>query len=125
MEEFQAAWARYRWSDVEVVIVPSSVPAKRRANTPDVLRYWAGLADLGSGDDVLLITTQIYVPFQHMEAVRVLGLERGCGVYSCGVDAASSLLPGKTFGGRNYLQEIRSALLSAPVLLRAALDPAQ
>ncbi len=124
-EEFQSAWAHYRWPGTEVVIAPSSVPAKRRANTTDQLRYWAGLAGVGSDDDVLVVTTQIYVPFQHMEAVRVLGLERGCGVYSCGVDAASSLLPARTFGGRDYLQEIRSALRSAPVLLRAALEAAR
>lgn len=119
-EEFHAAWARYRWDSAEVLIAPSSMPAVRRANTVDQLRYWAGLVGLGEGDDVLVVTTQIYVPFQHLEAVRVLGLERGCGVYSCGVDAARSLLPAKAFGGREYLQEIRSALRSAPALLRAA-----
>lgn len=124
-EEFHAAWARYRWPSVEVVIVPSSAPADRRANTADQLRYWADLAGVGGDDDVLVVTTQIYVPYQHMDAVRVLGLERGCGVYSCGVDAASSLLPARAFGGRDYLQEIRSALCSAPVLLRAARDAAR
>lgn len=50
----------------------------------------------------------------------MLGLEHGWGVYACGVDAASSPLPGREFGGRDYLQEIRSALRSAPALLRAA-----
>jgi hypothetical protein len=119
-EQFRAAWARYRWDSVEVLIVPSSVPADRRANTVDQLRYWASLAGVGADDEVLIVTTQLYVPFQHIEAVRVLGVERGCGVYSCGVDAASSLLPARAFGGRDYLQEIRSALLSAPMLLRAA-----
>jgi hypothetical protein len=119
-EQFHAAWARYRWDSVEVLIVPSSDPTLRRADTADQLRYWAGLARVGGGDDVLVVTTQIYVPYQHMEAVRVLGLERGCGVYSCGVDAAGSLLPARAFGGRDYLQEIRSALRSAPGLLRAA-----
>lgn len=119
-EQFHAAWARYRWDSVEVLIVPSSEPAVRRADTVEQLSHWAGLAGVGGGDDVLVVTTQIYVPFQYMEALRVLGFERGCGVYSCGVDAATSLLPGKLFGGRDYLQEIRSALRSAPMLLRAA-----
>jgi hypothetical protein len=119
-ERFHAAGARYRWPSVEVVIAPSSRPAVRRADTTDQLQYWARLAGLGGGHEVLLVTTQIYVPYQHMDAVRVLGLERGCGVYSCGVDAASSLLPARAFGGRDYLQEIRSALCSAPELLRAA-----
>lgn len=117
-----AARARYRWPEerIDVVIVPSSDPPARRANTADQLRYWADLAGIGSGHDVLLVTTQIYVPFQHLDAVRVLGLERGCGVYSCGVDAKSSLLPAKEFGGRDYLQEVRSAIRAAAALLAAA-----
>jgi hypothetical protein len=122
---FHRACARYQWPSVEVVIAPSSEPETRRANTADQLRYWAKMAGAGREHDVLILTTQIYVPYQHMETVRVLGLERGCGVYSCGVDAASSLLPRATpFAGRDYLQEIRSALRAAPGLLRAARDAA-
>jgi hypothetical protein len=118
---FHAASAHYQWPSAEVVIAPSSEPGSRRANTADQLRHWAEMAGVGSEHDVLILTTQIYVPYQHMETVRVLGLERGCGVCSCGVDAASSLLPRATpFGGRDYLQEIRSALRAAPALLRAA-----
>jgi len=121
---FHAASARYQWPSVEVVIAPSGDPASRRANTADQLRYWAQLAGIGRDDDVLILTTQIYVPYQHLETVRVLGLERGCGVYSCGVDPASSPLPRiAPFGGRDYLQEIRSALLAARRLLRAARAP--
>ena len=119
-EMFQAASARYRWPSVEVVIAPSEEPTIRRANTADQLRHWARLVGLGSEHDVLILTTQIYVPYQHMEALRILGLERGCGVYSCGVDAASALLSGPPFSGRGYLQEVRSTLLAASMLLRAA-----
>jgi len=53
-------------------------------------------------------------------AIRVPGLERGCGVYSCGVAAASSLLPPRAFAGRDYLQEIRAAIHAAQQLLQAA-----
>jgi hypothetical protein len=116
---FHAASAHYQWPSVEVVIAPSGEPGRRRANTADQLRHWAGLAGAGSEHDVLILTTQIYVPYQHMETIRVIGLERGCGVCSCGVDPASSRLPRVTpFGGRDYLQEIRSALCAAPTLLR-------
>ena len=118
---FHAGWAHYQWPSVEVVIAPSGDPDRRRANTADQLMHWADMAGIGSEHDVLILTTQIYVPYQHMETVRVLGLERGCGVYSCGVDVANSLMPRATpFGGRDYLQEIRSALRAAPALLRAA-----
>ncbi len=119
-ETFHAASAHYRWPSVEVVIAPSADPLSRRANTADQFRHWASLAGLGSEHDVLVLTTQIYVPYQHMEAVRILGLERGCGVYSCGVDVASALLRRPPFSGRDYLQEVRSALCAASLLLRAA-----
>lgn len=114
------ASARYRWKQTEVVVVPSSEPARRRANTADQLHYWAELAGLGRNDRVLLITTQIYVPFQQLAALQLLGLARGCGVYCCGVDATNSALPLRQFSGREYLQEIRSALLAARELMAAA-----
>ncbi len=123
---FRAAWAHYQWPSAEVIIAPSAEPAIRRANTADQLSYWAAAAGVGSGHDVLILTTQIYVPYQHMEAMRVLGLNRGCGVYSCGVDAAHALLPRTPpFGGRDYLQEVRSALRAALELLRAAQEGAR
>jgi len=118
---FHAASARYQWPSVEVVIAPSGEPGRRRANTADQLRHWARLAGIGREHDLLIVTTQIYVPYQHLETLHTLGLQRGCGVYSCGVDAASALLPRATpFGGRDYLQEIRSALRAAAGLLRVA-----
>jgi hypothetical protein len=45
------------------------------------------------GAIALLLTTQIYVPYQQFGGLEVLGIERGCSVYCCGVDAASSYLP--------------------------------
>ncbi len=117
---FHAASAWYHWPSVDVMIAPSSEPATRRANTADQLRHWAETVSLSDEDNVLVITTQIYVPYQRMEAVRILGLPYGCGVYCVGVDARTALLPNLSFSGRDYLQEIRSALRAAPLLLRAS-----
>jgi hypothetical protein len=117
--ELRTASARYRWPTVEVLIVPSGQP-DRRVNTEDQLRYWAARNAIGRDDRVLLLTTQIYVPFQQLVALRVLGIERGCAVHYCGVDAGSSYLPARSFSGRSYLQEIRSALLAADALMTAA-----
>jgi hypothetical protein len=88
---------------VEVVIAASDMPEDRRAKTGDQLQYRADLAGIGHEHDVLILTTQIYVPYQHLVATRGLGLERGCAVYSCGVDTASWLLPVRDLGGRDYL----------------------
>jgi hypothetical protein len=117
-DELWSASARYRWPEVEVLIVPAREPG-RRVNTADQLRFWASRAGIGRDDRVLLLTTQIYVPFQQFSALQVLGIERGCAVRCCGVDAGNSFLPGLSFSGRSYLQEIRSALLAASRLMTA------
>jgi hypothetical protein len=117
--ELWSAEARYRWPGVEVLIVPSGEPGKR-VNTEGQLRYWASRHEIGREDRILLLTTQIYVPFQQMVGLRVLGIERGCAVHCCGVDAEGSFLPRASFSGRSYLQEIRSALSAASGLMAAA-----
>lgn len=117
-DELWGASARYRWPGVEVLIVPSGERG-RRVNTADQLRYWADRNGIGRDERVLLLTTQIYVPFQQFSALQVLGIERGCSVHCCGVDAESSFLPGLSFSGRSYLQEIRSALQAASRLMAA------
>jgi hypothetical protein len=119
-ESLRGASARYSWESTEVVIAPSSEPARRRANTADQLQYWAERAGIGRQGRVLLLTTQIYVPFQQFTALLLLGLERGCSVHCCGVDMTTAVVPIKEFRGHEYLQEVRSALLAAGALLTAA-----
>jgi hypothetical protein len=113
------AWSQHAWPGIQVLIAPSGAPG-RRVNTVDQLRYWASENGIGRDDRVLLLTTQIYVPYQQLGALQVLGAEHGCSVYCCGVDATSSYLPPASFNGRSYLQEIRSALRAAAQLLAAA-----
>jgi len=118
--EFNAACARYRWPSVELVIAPSDTPAVRRAKTGDQLQYWADLAGLNQQHDVLIVTTQINVPYQHLVAARILGLGHGCAVYSCGADAGGPPISVRRLGGRDYLQEIRAALRAGLRLLGQA-----
>jgi hypothetical protein len=117
---FHAACARYQWPSVEVVIAPSDTPAVRRAKTGDQLHYWADLAGPDQQHDVLIVTTPINVPYQHLVAARILGLGRGCAVYSCGADGGSPPLSGRPLAGRDYLQEIRAALRAGVRLLGQA-----
>jgi hypothetical protein len=97
---------------VRVVAAPSSEPGVRRANTPDTYAWYATeLAQIRPGQRLLVVTTEIYVPFQHADALRMLALPHGVQVDVVGVN------PGKahpelrqTFEPHNYLQEIRSTI---------------
>ena len=97
---------------VRVVAAPSMAPGERRANTPDTYAWFATqLAELHADDRVLVVTTEIYVPYQHADALRMLALPYGVVVETVGV------VPGKvhpalrqTFGPDKYLQELRSTI---------------
>jgi hypothetical protein len=100
--------------DIHVLAAPSSEPGKRRANTADTYEFWAGRVRLRACDRVLVVTSPIYVPFQHCDAIRMIGLRHGCGIDPIGFDpdkVTVPLAPGAT-GPDRYLQEIRSGILS-------------
>lgn len=99
---------------VEVLAAPSSEPAVRRATTPDTYHFWARRVELSPEDCVLVVTTPIYVPFQHCDAVRALGLPYGCSVDTVGFDPAFVTHPllRQEFDTDRYLQELRSAIRS-------------
>jgi hypothetical protein len=122
-------WRIATWSErrppVTVVAAPTTDPA-RRANTPDSYSYWAHeVAHLAErpGSRVLLVTSAIYVPFQHADAIRMLSLPYGAIVDTIGVDP-KTVTEGplrQEFTPANYLQEIRSTI-RALGNLAAALD---
>ncbi|MFG1609556.1 hypothetical protein [Actinoplanes sp. NPDC049265] len=93
-----------------------------RANTADTYDAWRA-ADPGPHGRVLIVTTEPYVPFQHFDAVRKLGLGSGCSVETIGVPAGFELSNGfqVRFTLAHCLQEVRSAIRSLRRLL-AALD---
>ncbi|MGV9214542.1 hypothetical protein ACTFTM_22000 [Micromonospora sp. RB23] len=104
---------------VRVLAAPSSEPDRRRAHTADTQRFWAGHARLAPGDEVLMVTAPIYVPFQHCDALRTLALPYGCGIDTVGVDPAvadPAVLPEQTLTPGRYLQEVRSAIRSMRAL---------
>ncbi|RAO37271.1 hypothetical protein PSN13_01252 [Micromonospora saelicesensis] len=104
---------------VRVLAAPSSEPHLRRAHTADTQRFWAGHAQVAPGDQVLMVTAPIYVPFQHCDALRTLALLYGCGIDTVGVDPALpdlARLPEPTLSPGRYLQEIRSAIRSMRAL---------
>lgn len=106
---------------VDVLAAPSTEPAVRRANTADTYDFWARTVTLSPTDWVLVVTSPIYVPFQHFDAKRMLGLPSGCRIETVGFDPTSITEPmlQQTFGPERYLQEIRSAVRSADHLVKA------
>ncbi|RSM72198.1 hypothetical protein DMB66_06255 [Actinoplanes sp. ATCC 53533] len=112
--------------EVHVLASPSSEPATRRANTPDTYEFWAQRIKLRAKDRILVVTSPIYVPFQHADAMRMLALRYGCGIDTIGFDSGKvsvPLAPGATNPDR-YLQEIRSGILSMVRLHRAVAESA-
>ncbi len=106
---------------LQVLAAPSSEPSRRRANTPDTYRFWAREAALGPGAHVLVVTSPIYAPFQHHDAIRMLALPYGCTVDTVGFDPARATVPQPpgADGTDRYLQEIRSAVRSVRHLYEA------
>lgn len=113
---------------VQAVAAPSSDPDRRRADTVDTCRFWADhIADLAPGDSVLVVTSALFVPFQHCDAVTHLGLPYGVVVDTVGVDPASLPEPHfrREYTSSAYLQEIRSAIRSMRRLHDAALSASE
>jgi len=70
------------WSTLEfsaagrcvAVVAAASVDPSRRANTADTVTGWAELIQTPRRDHhLLVVTTDLFVPFQHADAVRLLG----------------------------------------------------
>lgn len=98
---------------VRVVAAASPEPG-RRPNTADTYGWFASeLAHLQPGERLLLVTSDIYVPYQHADALRMLALPYRVEIETAGmrpgeVDQrlAQNFLP------HDYLQEIRSTILA-------------
>lgn len=105
--------------DIPVILLaaPSGEPEKRRANTADTFTFFRERLNVEMGKNILLITSQIYVPYQQLEAIRMLGLPYGHSLETIGfpnewLDSMQELQ-----NPENYLQEIRSVIQSASRLL--------
>ena len=107
--------------DASLVVAPSR-DAARRANTPDSYAYWAEqVAHVVPGQRILMVTSAIYVPFQHTDAIRTLAIPYGCVVDTVGIDMdfVDDRGEPQVFRGVNYLQEINSMIRSLHALEEA------
>lgn len=89
---------------------PSSEPDKRRANSADTYQFFFKKFKITAGQKLLLVTSQIYVPYQQLEALRTLALPYELYIETVGfpTDKANKLQG--MMDPANYLQEIRSTI---------------
>jgi hypothetical protein len=98
--------------DIAVVAAPA-LDTARRANTGDAFVGWAELVHRPQPDErILVVTTDLFVPFQHADAVRCLGLPYRCGIDTVGLDAATYPQWVRQNTHTTLLQEVRSAVLA-------------
>jgi hypothetical protein len=101
------------------VLAAPFTQAGERADTADTYTGWAELVCPDpDGARLLVVTTDLFVPYQHCEAVRLLGLPYGCSVDTVGFPTAANpwVRPART---SDILQEVRAAIRSMGRLLRA------
>jgi hypothetical protein len=104
-----------------VIAAPTERAGAKRANTADTLDWFANrVAQLRGGGRILLVTTSLYVPYQHVEALRMLGLPYQAKIEMYGVNPhdmdrrfAPDIQP------HHYLQEIRSTIRALGSLVRS------
>lgn len=115
-ENSNESWALLRYSyNIPIILLaaPSGEPDKRRANTADTFSFFRECFDIEEGKNILLVASQIYVPYQQLEAIRMLGIPYKLSIETIGFpNEWSSELQGLQ-KPENYLQEIRSVLQSA------------
>ena len=123
-ENINLNWAIRKYQTEDSVTVtsysgPSSEPEIRRANSSDTYKFFLEKKNVETGSRLLLVTSQIYVPYQQIEAVRTLGIPNGLYIETVGFPTEW----GKKLQGMmetaNYLQEIRSAIQAADRVVKS------
>ncbi len=122
-----AAWrvVEYAGPDgvpLHVVGASAREPRVRRANTADTYEWFATeLAELHRGQRIVIVTSDIYMRYQHADAMRMLALPYGVEIDAVGIqpgDVDPRLK--QVFAPHNYLQEIRSTIRALRALYEAA-----
>lgn len=101
---------------VVALSAPSSEPQTRRPNTADTYEFLTRWSGAHRGSKVLVVTTQVFVPFQYFDALRMLQLPHGVDVTMAGFGPERGDRP---LTAEYFLQEINSGVQSALRLLRA------
>ena len=96
-----------------VVSAPSSDPSNRRANSADTYAFYISRHHLARGEWLLLVTSAIYVPYQQLEAIRVITVPLGIHIETVGFPPEWRADLQGMQGPQHCLQEMRSFLQSS------------
>jgi hypothetical protein len=99
--------------NILIMSAPSSDPNNRRANSVDTYKFYINHYKLKPHARLLFVTSPIYVPYQQLEAIRVLTIPLGIQVETIGFPPGWSADLQGMQGPQHYLQEMRSFLQSA------------
>jgi ribonuclease BN (tRNA processing enzyme) len=114
------AWAIRKYTapiPIYSLAAPSFEPGTRRANTADTYQFFIERLRIKKHADILIITSQIYVPYQQLEAIRIMGIPYEVSVETIGFPNEWNAGMQGLQTSANYLQELRSALLSMDKLM--------
>jgi len=108
-------WYVRSYPDAEPPVFVLTGPAfkadGRRGGTMDeYLRWAASIPKDAHGNRLLVVTTDLFVPFQHCAGVRVLGQTIGCTIDTIGFDRSRSPYE-PPHRATELLQEIRSTIM--------------
>lgn len=118
------SWAIRRYEtgrpyELVSVSAPSSEPDKRRANSVDTYEFFLSQFQVQPGGSLLLVTSEIYVPYQQLEALRTVAIPHEVVIDTVGFPAEwGGALQGMV-EPTNYLQEVRSTIQSADRFIKA------
>jgi uncharacterized protein rv3785/MT3893 len=91
---------------------PSREPEARRANSLDTYLFFMERHSVKPGSKILLVTSEIYVPYQHLEALRSVAIPFNVEIETIGFPAEwGGELQGMS-NKEHYLQELRSTIQS-------------
>lgn len=109
---YQITWAGHPLL-VLALAAPSSDPDRRRANSADTLQFFLQREMIPVNSQLLLITSQIYVPYVQLESLREIGIPRRIGIETIGFPGDRMPEIQGLSNPNHYLQEIRSTIQAA------------
>jgi hypothetical protein len=95
------------------ISAPSSDPLRRRANSADTMIFFLDRETVRAGSKLLLITSQIYVPYVQLEALRTVALPHQILVETIGFPVEWMRELQGLSNANHYLQEVRSTIQAA------------